>query len=209
MRTPTMWDFHAPSGLAGFTQSSCSVALWRRQPRSDFRVLIDCIRGDLAEFRQLLSPAAVEQSLAAAFPARFWRSSLARPWLEDVTALVDMFCQESACAQCCVRLESLRTAAHFHTDSHSLQLVCSYRGPGISWLGEDNVDFRLTDGWPYREEEIVLRPHEVHQANERDVVLLKGRSANTLPVYHKGPSRRPQDLTSWILRMTPAVPTRR
>ncbi len=197
-----MWDFSAPAGLTGFARSSSSVALWRRPPLSDFRVLVDCIRGDLAEFRQVLAPGAVKHALAAAFPARFWRSSLARPWVEDVTELATMFCQEAGSAQCCVNLDCTRRMEHFRTDLEGLQLLCSYRGPGISWLAEDNVDSRVTGGWPYRDEDIVLRPHEVYASEERDVLVLKGRRSNTAPVYYKGPARRLEQSGSWLLRLS-------
>ena len=82
-----------------------------------------------------------------------------------------------------------------------MRLICTYRGPGTLWLTEDNIDLRAAEAKGTCNEDIELRPEDVQQAGEWDVLVMKGKQANCTPVYHKSPPPRPGDPASLVLKL--------
>ena len=201
MQTQSIWSLNQAEDLLGFFASSQSLALWRRKPYPGSAAMMDSVLPDLCEFRQVLSADQVRHSLAPVFPARFWRNPLALEWLDDVTDLVRYFCRELDIPQCKVQLDQQRSCVRYHADNVSLRLVCTYRGPGTLWLGEDNIDLRAAETRGTSNEDIVLRPQDVFQAGEWDVLVMKGKQSNNTPVYHKSPPVRPEDPASLVLKL--------
>lgn len=201
MQTQSIWLLHKAEDLLGFVASPLSLAWWRRTPYPGAGALMDSVVADVSPFSQVLAPDDVHQAMTSAFPAHFWRNPLALEWLEDVTRLVAAFCRELGVEQCKVQLDKDRPCVRYHADNVPLRLVCTYRGPGTLWLSEDNLDLKAAEAKGTSNEDIVLRPHDVHQAGEWDVLVMKGKLANTTPVYHKSPPARPRDPASLVLKL--------
>ncbi|MBX3167570.1 MAG: DUF1826 domain-containing protein [Candidatus Eremiobacteraeota bacterium] len=201
MKTQSIWPLNKAEDLLGFRSSPQSLALWRRKPYPGSAAMLDSILPDLSEFRQILSPDQVRHRLASAFPARFWRNPLALDWLDDVTGLVGVFCRELEVPHCQLQFDKQRPCVRYHADNVPLRLVCTYRGPGTLWLDEDNVDLRAAEAKGTCNEDIVLRPEDVRQAREWDVLVMKGKQAKATPLYHKSPPSRPGDPGSLVLKL--------
>ncbi len=201
MQTQSIWLLHKAEDLLGFTSSPQSLALWRRTPFPGAGALMDSVLSELSPFAQVLAPDQVRLALAPAFPAGFWRSPLAAEWLEDVVGLVTAFCRELGVDQCKLQLDKDRPCVRYHADNVPLRLVCTYRGPGTLWLSEDNLDLKAAEAKGTGNDDIVLRPHDVQQAGEWDVLVMKGKRANTTPLYHKSPPARPGDPASLVFKL--------
>lgn len=201
MKTQSIWPLSKAEDLLGFRSSSQSLALWQRQPYPGSAALMDSILPDLSDFKQVLSADQVRHRLASVFPARFWRNPLALDWLDDVVALTGVFCRELQVPHCQLQLDKQRSCVRYHADNVPLRLVCTYRGPGTLWLGEDNLDLRAAETRGTSNEDIVLRLEDVHQAGEWDVLVMKGKQANVTPLYHKSPPPRPGDPASLVLKL--------
>lgn len=192
MQTQTIWPLTKAEDLLGFSTSLQPLALWRRPPAPGSAALMDSVLPELGEFRQVLSPEELRHRLASAFPARFWRNPVGLEWLQDVTELTQVFCRELAVTHCQVQLEKERPCVRYHADNVPLRLVCAYRGPGTLWLDQDNFDPANAQA---------LRPQDVHQAGEWEVLVMKGKLGNVSPLYHKSPPARPGDPLSLVLKL--------
>lgn len=201
MQTQSIWPIHKAQDLSGFLSSSCSAALWKRSSPPGFAALADSVTAELAPFSQFLSPDQVKPALVEAFPACFWSTALALAWVADVTELVGSFCRELSIPQCKVQLDKDRPCVRFHADNVQIRLVCTYRGPGTLWLSEDNVDLRAAEAKGTGNEDIVLRPRDVQQCGEWDVLVMKGKLARTTPLYHKSPPQRAGEPVSLVLKL--------
>jgi len=203
MRLPTdqLWGFTSASELAGFAASSCSGALWSREVPGGSDALFDSVLSDLSQFRKVLAPEQVSHALAQAFPARFWRDPLSVFWLGDVTALCTVFCAEIGTRQCFVQLDRDRPCVRYHADNVNLRMVCAYRGAGTCWLTDDNLDPAQLERRGSSNEELVLRPQDVRQNGQWEVLVMKGRQSNANPFYHKSPEVRPGDPLSLVLKL--------
>lgn len=201
MQTHSIWSLHKAEDLLGFQASPQALALWRRQPHPETAALLDSVLADLNDFSEILSLEQIRQRLVSVFPARFWDSPLAHAWLEDVFGLATSFCRELQVPQCKLQLDKQRPCVRYHADNVLLRLVCTYRGPGTLWLGEDNIDLRAAEAKGTCNEDIVLRPQDVHQAGEWDVLVMKGKLAHGTPLYHKSPPPRPGDPASLVLKL--------
>jgi len=60
----------------------------------------------------------------------------------------------------------------FHADKNKLRLLCTYVGQGTLWLPNSNVGRHHLGAGINRD--IILDPLQVHQANQLDVLILKG-----------------------------------
>jgi hypothetical protein len=201
MQTQTVWQLNRAEDLSGFLASSQNIALWRRISYPGSAALFDSVLPDLGDFRQVLQPDQVRHRLASQFPARFWRNPLALEWVDDVAGLVRAFCQELNAPHCQVQFDRQRPCVRYHADNVLMRLVCTYRGPGTLWLSEDNLNLAAAEAKGTKNEEIVLRPDDVQQTREWEVLVMKGKQANTTPLYHKSPSPRPGDPSSLVLKL--------
>ena len=201
MQTKSIWSLTKADDLLGFSAGHQNLALWRRPSYPGAAALLDSVLPELAPFQQVVSPGQLAAVLHQAFPARFWRNPLGAEWLADVTALTDAFCREMEVSQCKVQLDRDRPCVRFHADNVPLRLICTYRGPGTLWLDEDNLNLAAAEAKGTSNEEIALRPEDVQQAREWEVLVMKGKQANTLPLYHKSPPPRPGDPASLVLKL--------
>jgi len=90
----------------------------------------------------------------------------------------------------------------FHTDINSLRLLCTYSGPGTLWVRPDAVDqSRVAKG---TNEEMIKDPTGVHQANEGDVLLIKGalhESSQYGGALHRSPAVEEAGQSRLLLRI--------
>lgn len=200
MQTRSIWSLTKAEDLLGFSASNQNLALWRRSPYPGAAALFDSVLPDLGPFSQVLAPQQLATALQEAFPARFWRNPLGAEWLADVSALTRAFCQEMQAPHCKVQLDRDRPCVRFHADNVPLRLICTYRGPGTLWLDEENLNRTAAEAKGTCNEEIALRPEEIHQAREWEVLVMKGKQSNTLPLYHKSPPPQVGDPASLVLK---------
>ena len=76
----------------------------------------------------------------------------------------------------------------FHTDINDLRLLCTYNGQGTFWLPDEAAN-RNSHHEGGENEEIVLKPKLIQQANTGDVLILKGALyPEAKAVIHRSPS---------------------
>ncbi|MBN9416986.1 hypothetical protein ABS71_05055 [bacterium SCN 62-11] len=201
MITSSHWSLRQAEDLLGFRASSENLAFWRRSPYPGAAALWDSVLPEVTPFKQHLAPDQLAEAFQPVFPARFWRNPLGAEWLADVTALTDAFCREMQVSQCQVQLDRDRPCVRYHADNVVMRLICTYRGPGTLWLDEDNLNLAAAEAKGTSNEEIALRPEDVRQAHEWEVLVMKGKQANTPPLYHKSPPSRPGDPASLVLKL--------
>lgn len=138
----------------------------------------------------------VECLLAAAgYPHHPGRPALAA----DIATLMEILHRMPRSGRVRMRLERITTDACrlFHTDTLPLRLVCTYRGNGTEWLGEDGCDRSgLGKGDNAR---ICRDPAAIHRMPEGWAGLMKGNlwpgTSNGSPggLVHRSPPLAPGD----------------
>lgn len=201
MQTQQIWTLSRAQDLMGFMASSCSGAIWHRNPADGSAALLDRLLEVVGEFDQDLAPEQVELRLKEFLPDTFLRNKFAGDWLKDVVELCRVFCQEMGASACRVQLDQDRPCLRFHADNVPVRLVCAYRGPGTLWLTEDNLNRAAAETRGTHNQAIALRAEDVRQLNEWDVLVMKGKASNAIPLYHKSPEPRPGDPKSLVLKL--------
>lgn len=108
----------------------------------------------------------------------------------DVANLLSSFGEISSSASFRLNLLTVNNdmCRRFHTDINDLRLLCTYSGPGTLWLPEEAVNRKVYQNGGDNEE-IIKNPKLIKQANEGDVLILKGAlypGANA--ILHRSPS---------------------
>ena len=201
MQTQQIWTLSQAQDLLGFMASSCSGAIWHRAQPDGSAALLDRLLEEIGEFGQDLTPEQVAPTLKKALPDSFWRDPLGSDWLTDVVELCRVFCQEIGASACRVQLHQDRPCVRFHADNVPVRLVCAYRGPGTLWLTEDNLDLVAAETRGTNNHAIARRVEDVRQLHEWEVLVMKGRASNAIPLYHKSPEPRPGDPKSLVLKL--------
>ena len=118
------------------------------------------------------------------------------PLLEDITALVEMFCFLFDLEEAGLRLTILQEAMcpRFHVDRVPCRLITTYRGIATQWLPQDRVDRSKlgagNQGLPDTASGIYQNLQHIESLNTGDVALLKGESWNENQgggVVHRSP----------------------
>ncbi len=108
----------------------------------------------------------------------------------DIIQLLEQFKRISGVASFRLNLFAVNSnmCQRFHTDINDLRLLCTYSGQGTFWLPEEAAD-RNNHHDGGQNEEIVLKPELIQQANEGDVLILKGALfPNAKAAIHRSPS---------------------
>ena len=200
-----LFPFDHAQGLLGFCSSPASGALWRRQPPDPFHSFIDTLLVSKPVMeRQEFAPDEVAQAVLSICPASLHNHPCLAGWLQDIEALCSAFCQELGDSKCLVHLDTDRPCQRFHADNLLIRLVCAYRGPGTLWLANDNIRHDQVETRGTSNEDIVIRPEDIQQLNEWDVLVMKGRIAQGKPLYHRSPPPQVGDPASLLLKLDQA-----
>jgi len=166
----TLWQRELPVGL--------SVALTEWALREPAAFVARC----RAERREL-------EACLAGFEHEAWRSWL----LDDIASFVREVSCRAGVSSCRVSFGAVRSdqCRKFHVDHLHLRLISTYCGPGTEWVAASDVRREALARPVVDPEEanraIVRRPAGVRRARAGDVLLMKGRLAESDGQVHRSP----------------------
>ena len=170
-------DGDSPSILADIYQDEVNIAVWQRQLTSAIQQNVAQLFRDRPSFQlsiTVTADAVIDNLLEVLGPHDY------TPLANDVSALVDMFCDLFALERIGLRLTVLNKAMcpRFHVDRVPCRLVTTYQGIATQWLPHHLVNRSKlgmgSQGLPDNESGLYSNHHDIQQLNCADVALLKG-----------------------------------
>lgn len=179
------------------------LCIWERAPVPGLHEVLRAVSRSRESLKIVMrgsTASEVATELAAALPSSGLRAENFRLLAEDILRLTDEFREISGALHPRVRLERVEDngCALFHVDTLPLRMLCTYLGPGMQWLDEDNV----------RREQLGLRGRSLAAANE--AIVRDPQKVNTIPAGHvaifKGRSWQGHQFTDGLVHRSPPVP---
>ncbi|MCC5944283.1 MAG: DUF1826 domain-containing protein [Bernardetiaceae bacterium] len=109
---------------------------------------------------------------------------------EDISMLLKLFADLTQVPSFRLTLNTVSTdmCRKFHTDLNDLRMLCTYIGQGTLWLPDEAINLKALQNNHSSNQDIVADEGLIQQANQGDVVMLKGAlypDAN--PILHRSP----------------------
>ena len=182
------------SGLSKIHNQKINISIWQRQLDS---TLIDIGKSILDRNNDIqLSEVIEPQNVLKMLSKEFGSSEKTLPLFNDISNLVDLFCNVFDEKRAWVRLDSIDKpmCPRFHTDYVKCRLVTTYVGPATQWLPHHLVDRSKlghgNQGLPDDRSGLFGKSTDIEQLDVGDVAFLKGESwkgNNGSGLVHRSP----------------------
>lgn len=163
------------SDLAVVRHHDVNMSVWHRQvPAALHDELTHLAPDDLPDVRRRVSTAGCQGEIARVLAAGGLDLDACPNWVEDVALLARLFSGLIDTDAIALRLETSTGdgCRRFHVDQVGLRLVCTYRGPGTEWLGNDEVARSAL--YAGASNEAICRTHAPRRLSAPDVAIMKG-----------------------------------
>ena len=170
-------DGAAPSVLADVYREDVNISIRRRELADD---VVDVVRALTSSNPTLKTAMTLSPENALVGISESLGTGQDCPLAQDVTHLVEMFCDLFGLRRAGLRLGVLNSAMcpKFHVDRVPCRLVTTYLGDGTEWLPHDVVDRSKLGmgaaGKPDHESGIYSSADDIQQLSQGEIALLKG-----------------------------------
>ncbi|WP_018717732.1 DUF1826 domain-containing protein [Arhodomonas aquaeolei] len=163
------------SDLAAVRDPDVNMCIWHRQvPAALHDELAPLAPGDLPDVRRRISTTGCHGEVARVLAAHGLDPGACPHWIEDIALLARLFSGLIDTDAMALRLETSTGdgCRRFHVDQVGLRLVCTYRGPGTEWLGNDEVARSAL--YAGASNGAICRTHTPRRLSAPDVAIMKG-----------------------------------
>ena len=187
--------------LADIYQDNFNIAIWRRELPAELRTEVTNLltSGKAIE----IAPAVTRQNCKAEMTRAMGGFSNTSLLIEDITRLVDLFCQLFNRDEIRLRLATLDRVMcpRFHVDNIPCRLITTYLGCSTQWLPHDLVDRsklgKGNHGLPDERSGIYRSAADIQQLHSGDVAIMKGArwsGSQQFGLVHRSPTPQPGEV---------------